>query len=76
MGRILVLLFLGSAAFAVLTVAIGLIHLFRDLLIAGGSILGQPGLAHPPGFPRVLAFNGIWFLFAVYCFSWSSRSES
>jgi len=68
MGRTLVVLFLGSAAFAVLTVAIGLIHFARDVVATIGRILDVSRLADPPSLPPVLDFNGIWFLFAVYYF--------
>jgi cellulose synthase/poly-beta-1,6-N-acetylglucosamine synthase-like glycosyltransferase len=68
MGRILVLIFLGSVAFTLLTIAIGLIHLARDILVTVGRILPVSGLAHPPNLPPVLAFDGIWFIFAVYYF--------
>lgn len=68
MGRTLVILFLGSVAFALLTVAVGLVHVVRDLIILTGTILSDPRLKHPFPLPPALAFNGIWFLFALYYF--------
>ncbi|MGD0589064.1 MAG: glycosyltransferase family 2 protein [Thermoplasmata archaeon] len=68
MGRILVFLFLGTVAFAVLTAVIGLVHFVRDVLAAVGGIVSYPDLATPFNLPPALAFNGIWFEFAVYYF--------
>jgi cellulose synthase/poly-beta-1,6-N-acetylglucosamine synthase-like glycosyltransferase len=68
MGRILVFLFLGSVAFALLTIAIGLVHFARDILIAIGDIVSAPHLGAPLNLPPALAFTGVWFLFAVYYF--------
>lgn len=68
MGRILVLLFLGSAVFALLTIAIGLIHAVRDAVRITGRIFPGSGLANPPNLPPALAFSGVWFTFAVYYF--------
>jgi len=66
MGRILVLLALGTMVFAGLTALIGVIHLARDLIILIQLVLRIPG--NPPDLPAGFAFNGIWFQVAVYYF--------
>lgn len=68
MGKVLVWLFLGTTVFAVFSVIIGLIHMFRDLLlllqfVSGGRIIAD-GLILPPA----LDFSGIWFQFAIVYF--------
>jgi cellulose synthase/poly-beta-1,6-N-acetylglucosamine synthase-like glycosyltransferase len=68
MGRTLVFLFLGTVAFALLTVVIGLIHLMRDVVILVGLVVADHHLASPLNLPPALQFNGIWFLFALYYF--------
>jgi cellulose synthase/poly-beta-1,6-N-acetylglucosamine synthase-like glycosyltransferase len=67
-GRILVFLFLGSVAFAGLTVVIGLIHLARDLLALFQLLVPSIAIAKWLNLPPALGFGGVWFLFAIYYF--------
>jgi len=68
MGRLLVWVFLGTLAFLVLTVAIGIIHLLRDLLELIQFIAPSKTIANYLTLPNALSFNGIWFVFAIYYF--------
>ncbi|HKV90452.1 MAG TPA: glycosyltransferase family 2 protein [Thermoplasmata archaeon] len=68
MARTLVVLFLGTVAFAALTIAIGLVHFARDVLVLLGDAIPQLAGASSWHVPSYLAFNGIWFQFAVYYF--------
>lgn len=68
MGRPLVYLFLGSLAFAGLTIIIGLIHVLRDLLLLIQILDPSAGLANALNLPSALNFNGIWFAYALYYF--------
>jgi cellulose synthase/poly-beta-1,6-N-acetylglucosamine synthase-like glycosyltransferase len=68
MGRILVFLLLGSLAFALLSAAIGVVHLIHDLLLFVEFLIPSAGLANALNLPPALNFNGIWFVFAVYYF--------
>jgi len=68
MGRLLVLVFLGTLAFVALTVVIGVIHLLRDLLSLIQFFAPSKTLANALTLPNALSFNGIWFVFAIYYF--------
>jgi GTP:adenosylcobinamide-phosphate guanylyltransferase len=67
-GRTLVFLFLGSVAFAGLTIIIGLIHLARDLVSLIQYVDPASRLENALNLPPALAFDGIWFQFALYYF--------
>ena len=68
MGRILVLLLLGTTVFGALTVLIGVVHVVWDLVILLDLVFKYSVVANPPGLPPTLAFTGIWFQFALYYF--------
>jgi hypothetical protein len=68
MGKVLVWLFLGSTVFAGFSVIIGLIHLFRDVLSLIQFFAPSQLLANALNLPPSLAFNGLWFQFAIVYF--------
>lgn len=68
MGRVLVWLFLGTTMFAVFSVFIGIIHVARDLLVLANVLIPSPFLANALDLPPALAFNGLWFQFAIVYF--------
>jgi cellulose synthase/poly-beta-1,6-N-acetylglucosamine synthase-like glycosyltransferase len=67
-GRILVFLFLGSVAFAGLTVVIGLIHLGRDILALAQLLVPSLPIGNLLNLPPAFGFGGVWFRYAIYYF--------
>lgn len=68
MGRILVWLFMGSAAFAGFSAVIALVHLVRDLLAFVHLIAPSTFIENLLNLPPALAYSGIWFQFAIVYF--------
>ncbi len=68
MGRVLVWLFLGTTVFALFSVGIGMIHLIRDLLAFVNFFAPSRPVATALTLGPALAFNGLWFQFAVVYF--------
>jgi Glycosyl transferase family 2 len=69
MGRPLVWLFLGSVAFGLITIAVGIVHLARDIWIGLGIITRPYGLLPSvPSIPHPLQWDGPWLNFAVWYF--------
>jgi dolichol-phosphate mannosyltransferase len=68
MARTLVVLFLGTVAFGLLTIAIGLVHFAKDLLVLLGNLVPALEGASDWSLPPALSFTGVWFQFALYYF--------
>ncbi|MCI4351274.1 MAG: hypothetical protein L3K15_07165, partial [Thermoplasmata archaeon] len=69
MGRPLVWLFLGSVGFAFVTVALGVIHLARDLWVVLGDLTHDSQLfPFPPPVPHPFQWNGPWLVASVWYF--------